>query len=61
LGREETDKIVTARRQLLVEAVGDQDAGRPPELDALLHRLARELCGEPPHAQEVSLAAGAAA
>ena len=47
-GQEQTQRIVAARRQLLVEALGDDEAERPPELDALLHRLARELCGEPP-------------
>jgi EmrB/QacA subfamily drug resistance transporter len=47
-GREQTQRIVTARRQLLAEALGDRDAERRPELTSLLHRLARELCGEPP-------------
>ncbi len=49
-GRAQTDRIVTARRALLVEAVGDEDAHRSSELSELLHRLARELCGEPPGA-----------
>jgi EmrB/QacA subfamily drug resistance transporter len=55
-GREQTDRILAARRTLLAEALGDEDAHRSPELNALLHRLARELCGEPPEAEVVSLA-----
>jgi EmrB/QacA subfamily drug resistance transporter len=47
-GREHTARVVSARRQLLVEALADDTADRPPELTALLERLARELCGEPP-------------
>ena len=47
-GREQTKRIVTARRDLLAEAIGHEDAERNPELSALLHRLARELSGEPP-------------
>ena len=47
-GREHTERVVTARRELLVEALADDSADRNPELAALLHRLARELCGEPP-------------
>jgi EmrB/QacA subfamily drug resistance transporter len=51
-GREQTDRIVAARCQLLTEALADDDAQRSPELDALLQRLARELCGEPPNSPE---------
>ncbi len=47
-GREQTDRIVSARRELLSEALSDDGADRPPELTALLHRLARDLSGEPP-------------
>jgi len=32
----------------LTEALADNDADRRPEVSALLTRLARELCGEPP-------------
>jgi hypothetical protein len=62
-GREQTGRIVAARRALLAEALGDEDANRSPELNALLHRLARELCGEPPHTPEATAAVpvGAAA
>ena len=47
-GREHTERIVTARRELLTEALADDSAERDPELTPLLQRLARELCGEPP-------------
>jgi hypothetical protein len=40
--------VISARRELLSEALADDGAERRPELDALLQRLARELCGEPP-------------
>jgi EmrB/QacA subfamily drug resistance transporter len=46
------ERAVTARQDLLVEALGDDAADRQPELDDLLHRLARELVGEPPRAEE---------
>ncbi len=47
-GREHTTRLVSARRQLLVEALADDTAHRSSELTALLERLARELSGEPP-------------
>jgi DNA-binding MarR family transcriptional regulator len=47
-GHEEAERILAVRRELLCEALADDDAQRDPELDALLHRLARELSGEPP-------------
>jgi DNA-binding MarR family transcriptional regulator len=50
-GAEETRRVVGARRELLVEALADGDADRRPEVAALLTRLARELCGEPPSAR----------
>jgi len=56
-GREHTDRVVGARRELLGEALADEHADRHPEVAALLARLARELCGEPPLA---GAAAGAA-
>jgi EmrB/QacA subfamily drug resistance transporter len=59
-GREQTQRIVTARRQLLGEALSDDDGTRTPELNDLLHRLARELCGEPPSAREDQIAVRAA-
>jgi EmrB/QacA subfamily drug resistance transporter len=49
-GRDHTERIITARRELLVEALADDSADRSPELEALLRRLARELSGEPPAA-----------
>ena len=49
-GREQATRVVTARRQLLTEALADGTADRDPEVTALLTRLARELCGEPPTA-----------
>jgi EmrB/QacA subfamily drug resistance transporter len=50
-GAEETRRVVSARRELLTEALADEDADRRPEVSALLTRLARELCGEPPSAR----------
>jgi EmrB/QacA subfamily drug resistance transporter len=50
-GSEETRRVVTARRDLLTEALADEDADRRPEVSALLTRLARELSGEPPSAR----------
>jgi EmrB/QacA subfamily drug resistance transporter len=47
-GRKQAERIIAARRELLCEALADEDAERKPELSALLHRLARELSGEPP-------------
>jgi len=47
-GREHTERLVTARCELLTEALADDDAGARPEVAELLGRLARELCGEPP-------------
>lgn len=47
-GREQADQVVTARRELLIQALADDSAERRPELAALLQSLARELCGEPP-------------
>jgi EmrB/QacA subfamily drug resistance transporter len=49
-GEQETQRVVGARRALLTEALADGDADRRPEVSALLTRLARELCGEPPSA-----------
>jgi EmrB/QacA subfamily drug resistance transporter len=49
-GRVQTDRIVDARRDLLAEALADDSTERNPEVSALLRRLARELCGEPPAA-----------
>jgi EmrB/QacA subfamily drug resistance transporter len=47
-GREHTERIVTARRELLSEALAEDSDAREPDLEKLLRRLARELCGEPP-------------
>jgi hypothetical protein len=47
-GRAESELVVSARRELLTEALADETADRRPEVAALLARLARELCGEPP-------------
>jgi EmrB/QacA subfamily drug resistance transporter len=41
-------RAIAARKELLAEALADDAAQRDPELDALLHRLARELAGEHP-------------
>jgi EmrB/QacA subfamily drug resistance transporter len=47
-GHDVTQRLVAARREVLVERLADRDAGRRPEVDALLRRLARELVGERP-------------
>ena len=47
-GRTLADRAVTARRELLTEALDDDTAGRDPAVSDLLQRLASELCGEPP-------------
>jgi Mn-dependent DtxR family transcriptional regulator len=49
-GREHADRVVRARRDLLAERLADGSPDRHPEVEALLVRLARELCGEPPAA-----------
>ena len=49
-GSEQATRVVSARRELLTEALADGTADRDPEVTALLTRLARELCGEPPTA-----------
>jgi EmrB/QacA subfamily drug resistance transporter len=50
-GEHETRRVVEARREVLTDALADQDADRRPEVSALLTRLARELCGELPSAR----------
>jgi hypothetical protein len=47
-GSELGARAVTARRELLVEALADPDAERRPEVNELLQRLARELAGRQP-------------
>jgi MFS family permease len=49
-GRALAERAVSARRELLNEALGDETATRDPAVDELLHRLARELAGDPPEA-----------
>jgi hypothetical protein len=49
--------VLSARRDLLLEALADESAQRHPEVLQLLHRLARDLSGEPP---TLSAAAGRA-
>ena len=53
-GQSLAERALTARRDLLGEALADEDASRDPAVKELLQRLARELAGEPP----VALAAG---
>ena len=60
-GKEQTERIVAARRQLLGEALAEGSDSRSPELDELLRRLSRELCGEPPVARREQTAALAGA
>ncbi|HTX32596.1 MAG TPA: MDR family MFS transporter [Solirubrobacteraceae bacterium] len=47
-GRRCVERAITARRELLTETLADHAADRDPAIDRLLHRLARELAGEPP-------------
>jgi DNA-binding MarR family transcriptional regulator len=47
-GAQLAQRAVEARRELLCEALADEQAERDPAVDALLRRLARELAGEPP-------------
>jgi DNA-binding MarR family transcriptional regulator len=47
-GRTFAERALTARRELLNEALDDEDASRDPAVDDLLQRLARELAGDPP-------------
>jgi EmrB/QacA subfamily drug resistance transporter len=55
-GLEYAERAITARRELLTEVLAE-DSELPPELSALLHRLARELAGEPPVEAAVATAA----
>jgi EmrB/QacA subfamily drug resistance transporter len=41
-------RAVAARRELLTEVLADDNADRDPAVNALLHRLARELAGDRP-------------
>jgi hypothetical protein len=47
-GRRFAERAIATRKELLIEALGDDSAHRDPTVDDLLHRLARELIGEPP-------------
>jgi hypothetical protein len=47
-GRQHAQRLLSARSDLLAEALADDSAHRYSELSELLHRLARELSGEPP-------------
>ena len=50
-GRDHAERLLGARRELLVEALADDGAERDPQVLSLLRRLAVELCGEPPGVQ----------
>lgn len=54
-GAEHTTRLLQARCELLEQALADGSADRNPEVDKLLLRLSRELCGEPPVAAAPSL------
>jgi EmrB/QacA subfamily drug resistance transporter len=47
-GHEVTGRVVAARRDVLAERLADVTRTRPPEVEALLVRLSRELVGERP-------------
>jgi EmrB/QacA subfamily drug resistance transporter len=53
-GQEHTQRLLSARCDLLSEALADGGAQRAPEVAELLARLSRELCGEPPGAAEAA-------
>jgi DNA-binding MarR family transcriptional regulator len=56
-GLEHAERLLDARRELLRDALADESADRDPEVTALLRRLARELCGEPPTTAAAAVAA----
>lgn len=60
-GESHTALVVEARREALAEALATDDLDSHPELQELLKRLSRELCGEPPPARGAGRAAGATA
>jgi EmrB/QacA subfamily drug resistance transporter len=47
-GHRLAERAVAARRQLLIEALGEERADRDPRVEDLVRRLARELTGERP-------------
>jgi hypothetical protein len=47
-GERWSERAIAARRELLTEALADESAHRDPAVDRLLHRLAKELAGDPP-------------
>jgi EmrB/QacA subfamily drug resistance transporter len=47
-GHASSRQLLTARRDLLADVVDEPGRERPPELQALVERLARDLVGEPP-------------
>jgi EmrB/QacA subfamily drug resistance transporter len=55
-GREHAARLLSARRALLAEALADDGVHDRPEVAELLHKLARELCGEPPTLSTVPVA-----
>lgn len=56
-GAEHTTRLLQARCELLEQALADGSVDRNPEVEQLLRRLSRELCGEPPVAAAASLTA----
>jgi EmrB/QacA subfamily drug resistance transporter len=56
-GRDHAERLMSARCELLVEALADDGAARDPQVLSLLQRLSVELCGEPPSV-EAAPAAG---
>ncbi len=55
-GHDHAERLLSARRELLVEALADDGAERDPQVLSLLRRLAVELCGEPPGVQQAAAA-----
>ncbi|HUH80537.1 MAG TPA: hypothetical protein VLZ06_04355, partial [Solirubrobacteraceae bacterium] len=51
-GSDHAERLLSARRELLEEALADDTAVRDPQVLLLLRRLAVELCGEPPRTRE---------
>ncbi len=55
-GHDHAERLLSARRELLVEALADDGAERDPQVLSLLRRLAVELCGEPPGVRQPAAA-----
>ena len=55
-GREHAERLLSARCELLTEALADDGAERDPQVLSLLRRLSVELCGDPPSVEQPAAA-----